>query len=164
MKLKGAVTVNASQEEVWRMFMDPTQFSKVMPGFEKARQLDDTHYEAILAVKVPFMTIRSKAKGTILEAKAPRHLVGELSGDPHSVSGSFRNRVIIDLVPINNKTKIEYTMEITMLGRLSGVGEAVAGLIARRFSKEFTHHAWSPVWCRRGGCGSHCPPILKGIY
>ncbi len=119
MKLKGAVTVNASQEEVWRMFVDPTQFSKVMPGFEKARQLDDT-------------------KGTILEAKAPRHLVGELSGDPHSVSGSFRNRVIIDLVPINNKTKIEYTMEITMLGRLSGVGEAVAGLIARRFSKEFT--------------------------
>src|SRR5256885_5391949 len=136
MKLKGAVTVNASQEEVWRIFMDPAQFSKVMPGFEKARQLDDTHYEAILAVKVPFMTIRSKAKGTILEAQKPRHLVGELSGDPHSVSGSFRNRVTIDFVPINNKTKIEYTMEITMLGRLSGVGEADSGVIFRRFSKE----------------------------
>src|SRR5436189_2409229 len=140
MKLKCAVTVTASQEEVWRIFMDPTQFCKVMPGCEKARQLDDTHYEAILAVKVPFMTIRSKAKGTILEAQMPRHLVGELSGDPHSVSGSFRNRVTIDLVPINNKTKIEYTMEITMLGRLAGVGEAVAGIIARRFSKEFTEN------------------------
>ena len=140
MSLKGAVPVNASQDEVWRMFIDPTQFSKVMPGFEKARLLDDTHYEAILAVKVPFMTIRSKAKGTILEAQAPRHIVGELSGDPHSVSGSFRNRVTIDLVPINNKTKIEYTMEITMLGRLASVGEAVAGLIARRFSSEFTEN------------------------
>jgi carbon monoxide dehydrogenase subunit G len=140
MRIKGAVSVNASQEEVWSMFLDPIQFSKVMPGFEKARRLDDTHYEAILAVKVPFLTIRSKAKGTILEAQAPRHIVGELSGDPHSVSGSFRNRVTIDLVPINNKTKIEYTMEITMLGRLAGVGEAVAGLIARRFSKEFTEN------------------------
>ena len=140
MKLKGAVTVNASQEEVWRMFMDPTQFSKVMPGFEKARQLDDTHYEAILAVKVPFMTIRSKAKGTILEAQAPHHLVGELAGEPHSVSGSFRNRVTIDLVPINDKTKIEYTMEITMLGRLARVGETVTRLIANRFSKEFTNN------------------------
>jgi len=138
MKLKGAVTVNASQEEVWRMFVDPTQFSKVMPGFEKARQLDDTHYEAILAVKVPFMTIRSKAKGTILEAQAPRHLIGELAGEPRSVSGSFRNRVTIDLVPINDKTKIEYTMEITMLGQLARVGETVARLIANRFSKEFT--------------------------
>jgi len=140
MKLKGAVTVNASQEEVWRMFVDPTQFSKVMPGFEKARQLDDTHYEAILAVKVPFMTIRSKAKGTILEAQAPRHLVGELAGEPRSVSGSFRNRVTIDLVPIDDKTKIEYAMEITMLGRLARVGETVTRLIANRFSKEFTNN------------------------
>ena len=140
MKLKGAVTVNASQEEVWRIFMDPAQFSKVMPGFEKARQLDDTHYEAILAVKVPFMTIRSKPKGTILEAQKPHHLVGELSGDPHSVSGSFRNRVTIDFVPINNKTKIEYTMEITMFGRLARVGETVTRLIANRFSKEFTNN------------------------
>jgi carbon monoxide dehydrogenase subunit G len=140
MRLKGAVTVNASQEEVWRIFMDPTQFCKVMPGCEKARRLDDTHYEAILAVKIPLMTIRSKAKGTILEAQAPRHLVGELASEPHSISGSFRNRVTIDLVPINNKTKIEYTMEITMLGRLAGVGETVTHLIASRFSKEFTNN------------------------
>ena len=138
MRLKGAVTVNASQEEVWRIFMDPTQFCKIMPGCEKARRLDETHYEAILAVKIPLMTIRSKAKGTILEAQKPRHLVGELSGDPHSISGSFNNRVTIDLVPSNNKTKIEYTMEITMLGPLAGVGETVARLIAHRFSREFT--------------------------
>ncbi len=138
MRLKGAVTVNASQEEVWRIFMDPTQFCKVMPGCEKVRRLDDTHYEAILAVKVSLVTIRSKAKGTILEAQAPRHLVGELAGEPHSVSGSYRNRVTIDLTPINNKTKIVYTMEITLLGRLAGVGETVASLIAHRFSKEFT--------------------------
>jgi carbon monoxide dehydrogenase subunit G len=137
MKLKGTVTVNASQEEVWRIFMDPTQFCRVVPGCEKARRIDDTHYEAILAVKMPFLTIRSKAKGTILEAQAPRHLVGELVGEPHSMTGSFRNRVTIDLVPINNKTKIQYTMDITLVGRLASLGEGFAHLIARRFSKEF---------------------------
>ena len=137
MKLKGTVTVNASQEEVWRIFMDPTQFCRVVPGCEKARRIDDTHYEAILAIKMPFMTIRSKAKGTILEAQAPRHLVGELVGEPHSMTGSFRNRVTIDLVPINNKTKIQYTMDITLVGRLASLGEGFARLIARRFSKEF---------------------------
>jgi uncharacterized protein len=137
MKLKGTVTVNASQEEVWHIFMDPTQFCRVVPGCEKARRIDDTHYEAILAVKMPFLTIRSKAKGTILEAQAPRHLVGELVGEPHSMTGSFRNRVTIDLVPINNKTKIQYTMDITLVGRLASLGEGFAHLIARRFSKEF---------------------------
>jgi carbon monoxide dehydrogenase subunit G len=138
MKLNGTITVNASQEEVWGIFMDPTQFCRVMPGCEKARRLDDTHYEAILAVKMPFVTIRSKAKGIIHEAQAPRHLVGELVGEPNTISGSFRNRVTIDLMPINNKTKIQYIMDISMLGRLAGVGETVTRLIAHRFSKEFT--------------------------
>jgi carbon monoxide dehydrogenase subunit G len=137
MKLKGDVTVNASQEEVWRIFVDPAQFCRVIPGCEKARQLDDTHYEAVLAVKVQFVTIRSKALGTILEAQAPHHLVGELVGDPHTMAGAYRNRVTIDLVPINNKTKIQYSMDITMLGRLASLGEGFARLISHRFSKEF---------------------------
>ncbi len=152
MKLNGSVTVSASQEEVWRIFMDPTQFCRVMPGCEKARRIDDTHYEAILAVKMPFVTIRSKAKGTILEAQAPRHLVGELVGEPHTMSGSFRNRVTIDLVPINNKTKIQYSMDITMLGHLAGVGESVARLIAHHFSKEFTHNV-SKLFNKGSGAG-----------
>jgi carbon monoxide dehydrogenase subunit G len=53
------------------------------------------------------------------------------------MSGSFRNRVTIDLVPINNKTKIQYTMEITMLGRLASMGEAFVRLVSHRFTKEF---------------------------
>src|SRR5947208_16822436 len=124
MKLKGAVTVNASQEEVWRILMDPAQFCKVMPGCEKARQLDDTHYEAILEVKVPLMTIRSKAKGTILEAQSPRHLVGQLAGLPRSGSGSFRNRVTIARAPSHCTPKIEYALDTTTLGSPAPVAEA----------------------------------------
>ena len=137
MKLKGAVTVNASQEEVWRVFADPTQFCRVMPGCEKARKLDDTHYEAMLAVKVQFITIRSKAIGTIIESRAPQHLVGELVGEPQAFAGAYRNRVTIDLLPANNGTKIQYTMDITMLGRLASLGEPIVRLIAHRISKEF---------------------------
>jgi uncharacterized protein len=87
MKLNGAVTVNAPQEEVWQLFMDPVQLCRVIPGCEQAQQLDETHYEAVLAVKVQFMTIRSKARGTLLEAEAPRHLVGELLGEPITMAG-----------------------------------------------------------------------------
>jgi uncharacterized protein len=137
MRLKGTVTVNASQEEVWRIIADPIQFCRVMPGCAKARKLDDTHYEAMLAVRVQFITIRSKALGTILESRAPHHLVGELVGEQQAVAGSYRNRVTIDLVPINNKTKIQYTMDITMLGRFASMGEAIVRLTSNRISKEF---------------------------
>lgn len=137
MKLKGAVTVNASQEQVWRAFVDPKQFCRVMPGCENARQLDATHYEAMLTVKVQFMTIRSKALGTVLEAVEPRHLVGEMVGEPQAMAGAFRARVTIDLVPLNNGTNVQYTMDITMLGRLASLGEAIVRSTARRISMEF---------------------------
>ena len=137
MKLKGAVTVNASQEQVWRAFVDPKQFCRVMPGCENARQLDATHYEAMLTVKVQFMTIRSKALGTVLEAEEPRHLVGEMVGEPQAMAGAFRARVTIDLVPVNNRTNVQYTMDITMLGRLASLGEAIVRSTATRMSMEF---------------------------
>lgn len=137
MKLKGAVTVNASQEEVWRIFMDPTQFCRVIPGCERAKQLDATHYEAILSVKVQFMTIRSKALGTLLEAKAPRHMVGELVGEPVAMAGAFRSKVTIDLEPVNGGTNVRYAMDLTMLGRLASMGDAIVRSTSQRLSKEF---------------------------
>ena len=137
MKLKGAVTVNAPQERVWRTFVDPKQFCRVMPGCENAKQLDATHYEAILTVKVQFMTIRAKALGTVLEAEEPRHLVGEMVGEPQAMAGAFRARVTIDLAPVNNGTNVQYIMDITMLGRLASLGEAIVRSTARRISMEF---------------------------
>jgi uncharacterized protein len=137
MKLRGAVTVNAPQERVWRTFVDPKQFCRVMPGCENAKQLDATHYEAILTVKVQFMTIRTKALGTVLEAEEPRHLVGEMVGEPQAMAGAFRARVTIDLVPVNNGTNVQYIMDITMLGRLASLGEAIVRSTARRISMEF---------------------------
>ncbi len=137
MKLKGAVTVNAPQEEVWRVFMDPTQFCRVIPGCEQARQLDKTHYEAILTVKVQFMTIRTKARGTLFEAVAPRHMVGELVGEPQAMAGAFRARVTIDLVPKGNMTTVQYAMDLTMLGRLASLGEAIVRSTSQQLTKEF---------------------------
>jgi carbon monoxide dehydrogenase subunit G len=137
MKMKGAVTVNASQEEVWRIFMDPTQFCQVIPGCEKARQLDETHYEAVLSIKFLFMTVRSKALGTRLEAEAPRHLVGELVGETQGFAGTFRSRVTIDLEPINNMTNVQYMMDLTVLGRLASLGEPIVRSTAKRITREF---------------------------
>lgn len=141
MNITGAVSVPASQEQVWNMLMDPVQLCKVIPGCEGARQLDETHYEAVLSVKVQFMTIRSKAQGTLLEAKPPEHLVGEMVGEPTAMAGAFRSRVTIDLVPQDtNETLVQYAMEITMLGRLASLGEAIVRSTSQKMSQQFARN------------------------
>ncbi|MEO6888428.1 MAG: SRPBCC domain-containing protein [Ktedonobacteraceae bacterium] len=137
MKLNGSVIVNAPQEEVWHLFMDPTQLCRVIPGCEEARQQDATHYEAVLAVKVQFMTIRSKAQGTLLETEEPRHLVAEMVGEPLAMAGAFRARLVIDLVPVTEGTDVQYSMDLTMFGRLASLGEAIVRSTSRRLTAQF---------------------------
>jgi uncharacterized protein len=137
MKLQGTVTVDAPQAEVWRVLIDPLQLCKVIPGCEQARQLDATQYEAVLSVKVQFMTIRSQAKGTLLEADAPRHLMGELVGEPTAMAGAFRARVTIDLEPVNGATSIQYAMDLTLLGRLASLGEAIVRSTSKQLTRQF---------------------------
>ena len=140
MKVQGSITVNAPQEKVWQVLLDPVQLCKVIPGCEQARQLDATHYEAVLSIKVQFMTIRSQAKGTIVEAIAPRHLVGELVGEPTAMAGAFRARVTIDLAPTNNATSIQYHMDLTLLGRLASLGEAIVRSTSQQLSRQFAEN------------------------
>jgi carbon monoxide dehydrogenase subunit G len=135
MKLERVVTVPAAQTEVWKLFLDPTQLCKVIPGCEQAQQLNETHYEAVLAVKIQFMTIRSKAKGSILTAEEPRLLVGELIGEPLVMAGAFRARVTLELEPVGDaaqSTPIHYAMDLTMLGPPGQYGR---GYCARNFTE-----------------------------
>src|SRR5260370_7456980 len=99
MKLKGAVTVNAPQEEVWRIFVDPVQLCRVIPGCENARQLDKTHYEAMVTIKVQFITILPKCLGTILEAEAPPPLLVKLFANQHPIPATVTPSLLMLLFP-----------------------------------------------------------------
>lgn len=140
MNVQGSVMVNAPQEKVWQVLLDPVQLCKVIPGCEQARQLDATHYEAVLSVKVQFMTIRSQAKGTIVEADAPHHLVGEMVGEPTAMAGAFRARVAIDLEPVDEGTSVHYNMDLTLLGRLASLGEAIVRSTSQQLSRQFAEN------------------------
>lgn len=137
MKVHGTVTVAASQQDIWTLLLDPAQLCRVIPGCEEARQLDETHYEANMAVKVQFMTIRSKAQGTLLEAVPPRLLVAEMVGEPLAMAGAFRARLSVELAPVPAGTALSYTMDLTMLGRLASLGEALVRSTSQRLSAEF---------------------------
>jgi carbon monoxide dehydrogenase subunit G len=66
--------------------------------------------------------------------------VGELVGEPVSMAGAFRARVIIDLVPQDNATLVQYAMDLTMLGRLASLGEAMVRSTSQQLSRQFAEN------------------------
>jgi carbon monoxide dehydrogenase subunit G len=139
-KLTGTIVVPASIEEVYHLFQDPLQLAKVVPGCEEAHQVDTTHYEARLAVKLPFMTIHTRARGRLLEAEEPRHLAAEMVGEPIALAGAFRSRLAVDLAPVEGGTSVTYVIDITLLGRLASLGEALVRATSQRLAAQFVEN------------------------
>jgi carbon monoxide dehydrogenase subunit G len=137
MKIAGTLTVPAAIDEVWAVFMDPTRLCPAVPGCEQVDQIDATHYDAVMAVKVQFMTVRARAHGTLLEAEPPRHLAVELVGEQIAMAGAFRALLAVDLAPVDEGTHLAYTLDVTMLGRLASLGEAIVRTTARRQAEQF---------------------------
>jgi len=107
------------------------------PGCESARQVDETHYEAALAIKVQFMTIKAQLTGELLEAKEPNHLVFEVVGETKVMAGAFRALATIELASQDEGTRVHYAFDATMLGRLGSLGEPLIRSTAKKFADKF---------------------------
>jgi len=133
----GDFVVNASVARVWQLFLDAQQLCRVMPGCEEAHQIDATHYEATLATKVQFMTIRAHTVAEIVEAEEPSHVVVEMTGETIAMAGAFRMRMTVDLQPEGEGTAVHYDIDLTMLGRLGSLGRPIVGATAKRLADQF---------------------------
>jgi carbon monoxide dehydrogenase subunit G len=139
-KIDGALTVAAPIAQVWQTFLDPLRLGRAVPGCEHVARLDETQYEAVLAVKVGFMTIRSRAQGALLEAREPHHLAVEMLGEPVAMAGAYRALLDVDLAARGGETDVRYTLDLTLLGRLAALGEAIVRATAGRLAGQFAEN------------------------
>lgn len=137
MRIEGKIEVDAPIEDVWCVFMDPTRLCQVMPGCEQATQVDATHYEATMAIRVQFMTIRARATGELLEVEVPRHLVASVVGETFVMAGAFRATLTVDLRPEGDSTGVQYVFDLAMLGRLGSLGEPIVRATAQKVATQF---------------------------
>lgn len=149
MRVTGEIEITAPAPEVWDIFLDPERLCAVMPGCEHATRLDATRYEATLATKVQFMTIRARASAELLEVDPPTRLVAELMGETAVLAGAFRATMEVDLTPSGAGSCLRYTIDLSVLGRLGSLGEPIIRSTASRLAAEFATNISSLM--ERGG-------------
>jgi carbon monoxide dehydrogenase subunit G len=137
MRLDGEIAITGPIDEVWKVFLDPALLCHITPGCESARQVDETHYEAALAIKVQFMTIKAQLHGKLLQAEEPRLLVFEVVGETRVMAGAFQAIAAIELAPREGGTRVCYDFDTTMLGRLGSLGEPLVRSTAKKFADKF---------------------------
>ena len=136
-------TVHAPPDTVWAFLLDPKRLAPCIPGCDDLEVVDDHTYRLRLTVKVGFLSTRQDVRMEIVEADPPRRLVSEGRGEDSRLGSRVEVRTRLDLSPAGEgATAVAYASDVTVLGRLGSIGDAVmkakAKELARLFARKVT--------------------------
>lgn len=124
MKFEGSFPIAAHADHVYETFKSVQGLTHCIPGVENVKLIGTNQYEADMTVKIQFMTITFKVSGEVKPNDQEKLIEGTLSGKPNKLAGLFQNRVIIRVNECDEmQTKVDYQMEVKMMGRLASLGE-----------------------------------------
>ncbi|KQL46163.1 CoxG family protein [Brevibacillus choshinensis] len=138
MQLSDSFTIAANKQDVWSVFMDAERLATCVPGCKEIQTVSPTKYDAVMEVKIQFMTIQFKATGELKEAVEGEELNVEMIGQPLALAGLFRNRLKLQLVELEPLlTQVKYEMDLQMTGRLASLGEILMKGTVKKSAAEF---------------------------
>lgn len=133
MKLDGEYFFDDSVKEVWDALLDPAVLAAVMPGCEKLELVDGSY---IGEIKVKVGPIQGKFSGKvdlldIVEPQSYRMIV-----DGRGAQGFVKANAEIKLSVVDGRTRVVYTSEAQVGGKIASVGQRLVETSARAIVKE----------------------------
>jgi len=135
MKIEGKHKFQASQEQIWDLFMDQRHLEKALPGCQKMEEREPGKYDVLLKIGIAAVKGTYRGKVEVLDPEPPRRyrLIGEGSGSPGFVKGE----AIIELSQQDQDTIVSYQGEMEVGGLIAGIGQRMIGGIAKMMVGQF---------------------------
>ena len=136
MELTGDVVINAARTRVWMALNDPAVLTACIPGCEAVEQVGPLEKTARMMVKVG--PVRAKFSGRIvmsevIEAESCA-MTFEGSG---GAAGMARGRSQVDLSDEGENTRLRYTVQASVAGKLGLVGGRMIDGAAKQMADQF---------------------------
>ena len=135
MKLSGSYQINLEKQKVWEALNDPEILKKTIPGCEKFKKNSDTEFSATATNKIgPF---NASFTGNIeLKDLNPPHSY-KISGSGNSPVGFASGEAEVKLEDENGGTKLIYTVEANVGGKIAQVGSRLIDMTAKKMTDIF---------------------------
>ena len=134
-KLSGSYQINLEKQKVWEALNDPEILKKTIPGCEKFKKNSDTEFSAKATNKIgPF---NASFTGNIeLKDLNPPHSY-KISGSGNSPVGFASGEAEVKLEDENGGTKLIYTVEANVGGKIAQVGSRLIDMTAKKMADIF---------------------------
>jgi len=133
MKLDGEYVFEASVQEVWDALFDPQVLAAVLPGCEKL-DLVDGAYLGEMKVKVGPIQSKFSGKVDLLDKVEPTSY--RMVVDGRGAQGFVQANASITLEAVGTGTRIVYTSEAQVGGKIASVGQRLIETSARAIVKQ----------------------------
>jgi len=147
-------TVKASPEALWTFLLDPKCLAPCIPGCDELEVINERTYRVRLTVKVGFLSTRQDLRVEIVEADPPRRLVSEGRGEDSRLGSRVEVRTRLELSPAGEgATVVAYASDVTVLGRLGSIGDAVMKVKAKELAGLFAQKVTAALESKPSGEG-----------
>jgi len=137
MKFTGEITVKAPRDKVFEALRDARFFASCVEGVRDLAEIGPDRYSAVFETKVAYMKFSFKVTVELVRAEAPREIEAKVEGTPLGIVGRMTATSLTTLTEVGDETKIEYSVDAALTGKLGSLGQPVLRSKAREMEKQF---------------------------
>jgi uncharacterized protein len=138
MNVTGAITVAAPREAVFNALKNAPFFASCIDGVRDLREIDATHYDAMIEAKVAYMRFNFKVSVELTRLAPPDEIEAKIEGTPLGIVGRLTATSMTRLAEADGQTLIQYSIDTTLTGKLGSIGQPVLRSKAKEMEKHFT--------------------------
>jgi carbon monoxide dehydrogenase subunit G len=137
MQLGSEQVVPAGQERTWQALNDPEILRQCIPGCEAIVPADEPDaYRVEMAAKIGPVSAKFKGKLRLLDIQAPDSYRLEFEGQGGAADFG-KGKAAVRLEPMGPQTKLHYSVDASVGGKLAQVGSRLIESAARKLSEDF---------------------------
>jgi uncharacterized protein len=138
MNVTGAITVAAPREAVFNALKNARFFASCIEGVRDLKEIDATHYNAVIEAKVAYMRFNFKVSVELTRLAPPDEIEAKIEGTPLGVVGRLTATSMTRLTEADGQTLIQYSIDTTLTGKLGSIGQPVLRSKAKEMERQFT--------------------------
>ena len=138
LNIAGEITVAAPREAVFKALSDAPFFASCIEGVQDLKQIDATHYDAVLETRIAYMRFKFKVVVEMTKAISPVEIEAKVEGTPLGEVGRLTATATTQLAEAGTGTVIRYAIDATLTGKLGSMGQPVLKAKAKEMEKQFS--------------------------
>lgn len=134
MIVEGEYVFDGPQAAVYEMLNDPHALATAVPGMQKIEQVDETHYEGAIFLRIGPISAQFDGILSLTDVNPPVSCTLNVEGKGKAGFAKGVGRIhLTDLG--DNKTRLNYSGDINIGGTLASVGQRMIDSVAKSMIK-----------------------------